>query len=394
MYSTGCDVAPQQIGRQKGEQRQKTPCLDFAANLTIKTSVFDNSRRLLDNEMEMIEKRRMTGEEVRAFIESKLPDNPKNIVKITADYFGITRQAVNLHMRKLIKEGLVAEKGKTRAKQYSLARPKSLKFTMPVTPNLQEDRVWRERVKPFLGELSDNVMDICSYGFTEMFNNVIDHSDAKNVVVKGNFQGDLLQISVHDDGVGIFSKIQKDFNLENPRHAILELAKGKITTDSSKHTGEGIFFSSRMFDEFQILSGVLSFVRIKKDFLIEDKKPLKGTFIGMEISLNSSRKSEEVFAKFAAARDDYGFTKTQFLVRLAQYEGEALISRSQAKRLLARLDRFKEVSLDFKSVETIGQAFADEIFRVFKNEHPQIKLDWFNTTEQVERMIKRAFYYK
>lgn len=362
--------------------------------------MLDNSWLLLDNKLEMIEKQepegkpRMTGEEVRLFIKSRLPDNPKNIVKITADHFGITRQAVNLHMRKLIEEGLVAEKGKTRAKQYSLTRPKPFEFTMPVTPNLEEDRVWREQVKPFLGELSANVMDICSYGFTEMFNNVIDHSDAKTVTVKGSFKNDTLMISVYDDGVGIFNKIQKNFNLENPRHAILELAKGKITSDSSKHTGEGIFFSSRMFDIFQIISGALSFVRIEEDFLIEHRKLPKGTFIGMEISLNSKRKTEEVFAKFAAETDDYGFTKTQLLVNLARYGDETLISRSQAKRLLARLNRFKEVSLDFKGVETIGQAFADEIFRVFKNEHPQTKLGWLNTTEQVERMIKRAFYYE
>ena len=55
--------------------------------------------------------------------------------------------------------------------------------------------------------------------------------------------------------MGIFKKIQKALDLLDERHAILELAKGKLTTDPKHHTGEGIFFTSRMFDEFTILSG-------------------------------------------------------------------------------------------------------------------------------------------
>lgn len=46
-----------------------------------------------------------------------------------------------------------------------------------------------------------------------------------------------------------------------------------------------------------------------------------------------------------------------------------LDSRSQAKRLLARVDKFKKVIFDFDDVEPIGQAFADEVFCVFAKQH-------------------------
>lgn len=360
--------------------------------MTIFQISLDNTGLLLDNKRQMAEK---SGKIIREFILSKLPEHPSNIVKIASNNFGITRQAVNLHMRELVKEGLVSEKGKTRAKKYSLARPQKLNFRMPVTPDLEEDRVFRERVKPFLGDLPSNVMDICSYGFTEMFNNVIEHSNSKDVVVAAEFIDNQIKITIHDFGVGIFNKIQKDFNLENPRHAILELAKGKLTSDSSKHTGEGIFFTSRMFDTFYIFSGSLSFVTdIEGDLLIEAKKHIEGTSVVMEISLNSTRPLQEIFDKFASEEGDYGFTKTQLAVTLAQFEGETLISRSQAKRLLARFDKFKEVALDFKGVETIGQPFADEVFRVFNIEHPGTKLFPINTTDQVFKMIKRALAHE
>jgi hypothetical protein len=61
-----------------------------------------------------------------------------------------------------------------------------------------------------------------------------------------------------------------------------------------------------------------------------------------------------------------------------------------SKRLLARIDRFSIVIFDFKAVETIGQAFADEIFRVFERAHPNIKLIAMNTSISVDQMINRA----
>lgn len=47
--------------------------------------------------------------------------------------------------------------------------------------------------------------------------------------------------------------------LDLPSHAILELSKGKFTSDPARHSGEGIFFTSRMCDKFEILSKGLFF---------------------------------------------------------------------------------------------------------------------------------------
>ena len=196
---------------------------------------------------------------------------------------------------------------------------------------------------------------------------------------------------VIDDGIGIFKKIQKELNLDDPMYSILELAKGKLTTDPKRHTGEGIFFTSRVFDIYSIWSGNLYFAHLQnRDWLLEDKKEeMKGTFINMVINSRSSKTLKETFDYYAAG-DDYGFSKTFVPVFLAEYGNENLISRSQAKRLLTRFERFREIVLDFSKVNSIGQAFADEIFRVFKNAHPEVKIFGVNMTSQVENMIKHA----
>jgi STAS-like domain of unknown function (DUF4325) len=104
---------------------------------------------------------------------------------------------------------------------------------------------------------------------------------------------------------------------------------------------------------------------------------------------NTSRTSKQVFDNFSSG-EDYAFTKTVVPVRLAQYGEERLISRSQAKRLLTGIDKFKVVIFDFSGVEMVGQAFSDEVFRVFKRQHPNIEMISLHTNQDVEQMISRA----
>jgi hypothetical protein len=228
-----------------------------------------------------------------------------------------------------------------------------------------------------------------------MINNAIDHSGSENVVVE--LVRDALNTTVYiaDEGEGIFLKIQRAMNLYDPREAILELAKGKLTTDPANHTGEGIFFSSKVMDAFDIRSGLLHFMHDEwgADILLERPANAPGTLVLMRLANDSPRILQDVFDQFAAP-EEYTFAKTIVPVRLAQHEGEKLVSRSQAKRLTMRFERFQVVVLDFAGVEEIGQAFADEVFRVFSNAHPNTQLLPINLTPAVENMVKRALSAK
>jgi len=251
--------------------------------------------------------------------------------------------------------------------------------------------VWRELVGPQVADLPPNVRDIWQYAVTEMVNNAIDHSGSERVVVE--LLRDALNTTVYvaDEGEGIFLKIQRALNLYDPREAILELAKGKLTTDPAHHTGEGIFFSSKVMDAFDIRSGTLHFMHDEwgADVLLERPADAPGTLVLMRLANDSTRILQDVFDQFAAP-EEYTFAKTIVPVRLAQHEGEKLVSRSQAKRLTMRFERFKTVVLDFAGVEVIGQAFADEVFRVFHQAHPSTTLLPINMASAVEMMFKRA----
>jgi anti-sigma regulatory factor (Ser/Thr protein kinase) len=247
-----------------------------------------------------------------------------------------------------------------------------------------EFRIWTQFAKPSL-VVPENVSNICEYGFTEILNNVIDHSDSNSVIIRVNQNESEANFEIEDDGVGIFSKLCTYFNFDNETHALIELVKGKLTVAPQAHSGEGLFFSSKMFDQFEIESGGLSVTFKADDCLVKSIKPRKGTLIRMQIANNSTATSKEVFDKFCDT-EEYTFYKTRFFVSLAALEG-SLISRSQAKRVAARFESFSEVELNFSGVEGIGQAFADELIRVWPLNNPQTKLQLTNTSNAVLQMI-------
>ena len=335
---------------------------------------------------------RSRGEDVRRYILDNVEKNNTSISKATAAHFGITRQAVNKHLQRLTEENELTEAGKTRNRTYKLSPQVEWRRTFRIEPGLSEGDVWTQDVKPALGHLPDNVMEIWHHGFTEMFNNAIDHSGGATIFVQIRKTAAGAEMLISDDGIGIFKKIQMALKLLDERHSVLELAKGKFTTDPKRHSGEGIFFTSRMFDLFDILSGGVYFsheIGAFGDWIAERDKFDSGTSVWMKIHNHTARTVRKIFDQFSGG-DDYKFEKTIVPVKLAKYGDDNLISRSQAKRLLARIELFRIVLFDFSDVDSIGQAFADEIFRVFQNEHPKIIFHVAHANSQVKRMIERV----
>ena len=318
--------------------------------------------------------------EIRAFILRNVEQNPSAIGHLTAKEFGITRPAISRHLKKLIEEGLLDASGSTRDRRYALKPTFALEFEIsPITPGVTEESYyWTHRVSEHLRDLPKNVFQICEYGFEEILNNAVEHSESDKAVIAVERNAVMTRMIIRDQGVGIFKKLQKAFGLPDARQAAFELSKGRLTTNHLAHTGDDIFFVSRMFDRFAIISESVEFVRISDpgDWIFESDpdKEIRGTLVSMDIYNDSTQTKNRTFEKYGSEKNRLAFTKTHVPLHLLQYEGEELISRSQARRLLARVERFGEAILDFRGITGIGHSFADEIFRVFKNKHPEIKL--------------------
>lgn len=328
--------------------------------------------------------------EIDAALLRAVDEHPHDLVAKVAGQLGLSRQRIGMRVRALVAGGYLVKQGTTRP-TYALGANRRFLRSWP-REGLAEDRVWFDELLPLLRHLPRNVLDIAQHGVTEMVNNAIDHSDADRVLVGMDCDQEGLALLVDDDGVGIFRKITRALELPDERLALLELSKGKLTTDPQRHSGEGVFFTSRMFDVYSIESGALVFDHdaVFDDDLLVDGDEVRGTRVHMRIAVDSARTARSVIDQYSSGPDDYAFARTVVPVRLAQVGDENLVSRSQARRVMQRVDRFRCVVLDFTDVPSVGQAFADEIFRVFANAHPDVELHAVNAAPDVQQMIRRA----
>lgn len=326
---------------------------------------------------------------IRQFIIENLPNHESDIASYTAKMFSMTVQGVNRHLKKLMDENIIEATGKTKGRKYTFKEIPCV-YRYEITDSLSEDVIWRRDIKGHLEHLPANVFGIWEHCFSEIFNNAIEHSRgiSVSVVIYKSFLKTRMIIS--DNGIGIFNNIRDTFHLQDNREVAIELAKGKMTTNKKNHTGEGIFFSSRMLDRFLILSYGISWVHDfnKADWIFEEnsESEYNGTRVAMELANTTQRTKQEIFDKYG----EQAFNTTIIPVILMTSNGDGIVSRSQARRLLSRLETFDKVFLDFTGVNSIGQAFADEIFRVFTNAHPDAKIFPVNANKAVESMILRA----
>ncbi|MBQ9886880.1 MAG: STAS-like domain-containing protein [Lachnospiraceae bacterium] len=329
---------------------------------------------------------------IKRYMLEKIYENRDEVVNSTADVFDISLNTVYRYLKELIGDNVII---KTNA-GYALVQKKDyISLSRSKDELKSEDVIYDRYVKKYVDIFDNNIIKIWQYAFMEMMNNAIDHSLAENVdiVILQNYIN--TTILIIDDGIGIFKKIKDYFNYETLDDAVDELFKGKLTTDSYNHSGEGIFFTSHILDRFAAISNSRIFTHDKYPEMVNSIeniemlnrwKDLKGTIILMELSNFSKKNLEEVFDMFSTV--DGGFAKTRIPIKniFETYP----VSRSQAKRLCQRFEKFKEIELDFDEIDDIGQGFAHEIFVVFQRNNPEIKLIPVNANTSVEKMIKHV----
>jgi DNA-binding transcriptional ArsR family regulator len=309
------------------------------------------------------------------------------------EHLGITRQALSTHLRALVAAGRVIKSGVTRGATYSLA---SAGLTGRLSRSLHlaglDEAASYELFATSLNlgsELSSNVEAITRYAFTEMLNNAIDHSGAETCRVEMSLDGTALSFHIRDRGAGVFATIASKHELEDEHAAMIELVKGRTTTMPEAHTGEGLFFTSRVASRFVLRSHriELEWIRELDDVFVRSRRFIQGTDVRFSVRRAAQHQLEAVFSEFAPAEFDYEFLRTRVHVKLLR---KSYVSRSEAKRLLANLEKFRQVELDFRAVESVGQGFADEVFRVFRERHPDVEVLVRNADAATEAMLRHA----
>jgi anti-sigma regulatory factor (Ser/Thr protein kinase) len=301
---------------------------------------------------------------------------------------GVNRRRASLLLRKLSQlQWLHKVETPGRKARY---RPGPLRQVVKryALAGLQEDLPWRQHFAPFF-ELRAEVQRMAQHAFTELLNNAIDHSGGSAVTVSMRQTPLQLQLLVSDDGCGLFERIGQSFDIQDPHLALLELSKGKLTSSPDQHCGHGLFFTSQLADVFDIHANDAGFQRRAWDRLPwHEARPASrsGTSIYMALALDTTRTLDEVLRAHSVGDNAYAFDRTVVPLHVIGNQ-RVLASRADAKRAVSRLTQFRRAELDFAGITDVGHGFVDEMFRVFRREHPGVELVPVGMSAKVAAMV-------
>lgn len=331
---------------------------------------------------------RLNLHQMMGWITAAATSHPHDLITFVAEREQCGRPAARKAVAKLVESGWLVREGTASRPVYRPGAFRQVVLSYPLS-GLDEDRPWSRDFLPHF-VLPPQVRRMAQHVFNEILNNAIDHSGGSTVTVSLRQTPNHVQLLVSDDGRGLFDRIRESFAIDDARHAMLELSKGKLTSLPDRHTGRGLFFSSQLADVFEVHANGATFQRRGWDGGgWHAGKPLarQGTSVYASIALDTERTLESVLNVWSADRQGIAFDRTRVPLRLLLSTDTALDSRSQARRATSRLQAFQHARIDFSGVTEIGHSFADELFRVFAGQHPELQLVAENMSPQVANLV-------
>ncbi|HZE92278.1 MAG TPA: DUF4325 domain-containing protein [Rhizobacter sp.] len=322
------------------------------------------------------------------WITAAATQHPHDLAAHVARRTHASHASVGKALKRLVELNWLTQDGSPRQPHF---RPGMLRQVVQryALAGLQEDIPWARDFAPFF-VLPAHVHRMMQHAFCELLNNAIDHSEGTQVTVSLRQTPSHVQLLVSDDGRGLFDKISQEFMLDDPALAMLELSKGKLTSQPQRHCGRGLFFTSKLADVFDLHANEVAFQHREWDprgWL--PGRPLKsrGSSIYAAIALDTTRSLASVMNAYSEDGSGLGFDRTSIALGLVHSPKAGLESRAQARRVAARLDQFKRVEVNFDGVDEIGHSFADELFRVLAAQHAGVELVPINMSPAVRAMV-------
>jgi anti-sigma regulatory factor (Ser/Thr protein kinase) len=316
-------------------------------------------------------------------------NHANDLASHVAQSAGVSRGTAQKALQRLVQLGWLQRDGTARRPHF---RPGVLRQVVRryALAGLQEDLPWSRDFAPFFA-LPAEVQRMAQHAFGELLNNAIDHSGGTSVTVSLRQTPSHVQLLVSDDGCGVFDQLSRSFSLADPVLAMLELSKGKLTSQPARHAGRGLFFTSRLADVFDLHANDSAFQH--REWEGNGWRPgraLKhqGTSIYVAIALDTKRTLESVLHAHSLDGAGFGFERTVVPLRLMASPLAGLDSRAQARRVAARLNAFRRAEMDFDGISAIGHSFADELFRVMSPELGDVDLVPMNMSPAVAAMIE------
>jgi hypothetical protein len=177
---------------------------------------------------------------IQKFILDNVENHPGDIAIVLAKKFGFSRQRAHQYLIREVENGNIIKTGRTRWTRYFLAGGKYIKFIEKIKPGIAEDRVWIKYIKPMVLSYPENIYRICAYGFTEIFNNAIDHSKGTTIITEIGISNNTLNPS------SIYQKVNSQLIQKIIQEREYSLPPGCLIASQSFQVIHSIHFKTRI----------------------------------------------------------------------------------------------------------------------------------------------------
>jgi len=330
-----------------------------------------------------------SSEKIKNFILDNISKHKRDIIHTSIEHFGVSRQAIHKHMNSLIKDHKVTAYGTTKGRYYELMPTVNFVKSIDIDNNFEVEKLLKEYVLPHLISLERNILEIFEFSTGALLNNISDHSSASKFYYKIYITHQEAHFILSDNGIGIFEHIRQRLNLSKVRLAALELAKGQVVTDIIDHSGDELNAVIHLFDKVKIDStGIsLNFFNHNEDWTLDHSTQNKGSRIHLQINPSSKRTCAEIFDLIFDSRKN----NVRIPLKLLKDSRKLVINhRNHVDSVMRNIRDYENIEFDFKEIDLIGPAFANELVRKAREKNRFAHIRWINTNETVDLLMSRA----
>lgn len=325
-------------------------------------------------------------DEIRKFILENVDSNPNGIATQTAKKFRISRPGVHRHINSLLESGHLAKIGHRRKTRYARTTERQQIWVVKRSEIKSAPEVWEQTCAKKLRVFKSNVIDLLQWGFCQVLQNALEHTQCKELAIFYEFSGKSIHLSLLDDGMGIFESVSQSNQIADLREAALKIMNAPF---AQNHSGPGLAWCAKLFDSLLIRSNGLEYCRFGNEDWYLDNAPSDehmGTLVQLSLDIATTRTLASVLQPGGGCPAD----RQHVFVKMLELKNEVYLTREDAQNLLFDLDGFKEIVLDFKAVRNVGYHFTHEIFCFYQSKNPEVEISYLNTNSNIKFMIERC----
>ncbi|MFZ6645862.1 hypothetical protein ACO0LO_09105 [Undibacterium sp. TJN25] len=229
-------------------------------------------------------------DEAVSWVSRAVAEHPGKLAQALAEHFHVGRTAASTVIARLVEEAYLSRSGAANSPVFASGKRRLLVDSYSL-PGVDAKAMWDREFAPFLS-LPEEVAATARDGFISVVHNASRHAKASGLYVVVEQTPRYLEMTISDNGIGVFKKIAQKIKTKELALAVEAVAEGRAASAVKRRATSDIYSLASMFDEFLVEANGVQFPapkRKKKLSLEDDGTAEPGTSVFMKLALKKKK---------------------------------------------------------------------------------------------------------